>query len=61
MARKIGAVKYFECSAVTREGTKEAFDTMLGMVVEASPGLRDRFLNGDGKPLRGKRWRFGRF
>jgi len=45
---------------MTKEGTKEAFETMLGLVLDASPELKERYKSGDWKQPRGKRWRFGR-
>jgi hypothetical protein len=47
MAEKIGALKYFECSAVKHEGMKEIFESIPGMVVEASPKLRQRCNSGE--------------
>jgi GTPase SAR1 family protein len=47
MAKKIGALRYFECSAVKREGTREIFETILRMVLTASPELRKRYKSGN--------------
>jgi hypothetical protein len=46
MAQEIGALKYFECSSLRHEGTKEIFESILGMILEASPKLRKRYNSG---------------
>ena len=33
MQRKIGAVAYMECSALTQSGLKEVFDNAIGIVL----------------------------
>lgn len=55
LAKKMGAVKYFECSAKTREGAHEVFDTILSMVLEASPELKARYKGGEWKHSRSKK------
>jgi hypothetical protein len=47
MAKKIGALKYFECSAIRHQGTKEIFETILSMVLTASPQLKKRYKSGN--------------
>jgi hypothetical protein len=54
-------VKYLECSAKTREGANEVFPTILGMILEASPGLKDRYKSGEWRYNKGKRRLFGYF
>lgn len=49
MARKIGAAAYLESSAIRHEGTKETFETMLSMILDASPGFKKRYASGKWK------------
>jgi hypothetical protein len=46
MAKKIGALKYFECSAIRHQGTKEIFHNILSMILAASPQLKKRYKSG---------------
>ncbi|CAN9143710.1 unnamed protein product [Alternaria sp. RS040] len=47
MAKKIGALRYFECSAIRHQGTKEIFHNILSMILAASPQLKKRYKSGN--------------
>jgi hypothetical protein len=46
MAKKIGALRYFECSAIRHQGTKKIFHNILSMILAASPQLKKRYKSG---------------
>ncbi|KAI4656608.1 uncharacterized protein J4E78_006497 [Alternaria triticimaculans] len=47
LAKSIGVLKYFECSSIRHQGTKEIFETILSMVLMASPQLKKRYKSGN--------------